>query len=48
VSTLVKPVGGVAAATQIGRICTIPDLAKPDCTSIQIGGYTCACSAQTN
>jgi hypothetical protein len=23
---------------QIGRICTIPDLARPDCASVQIGG----------
>jgi hypothetical protein len=27
------------AAMQIGRICTIPDLARPDCASVQIGGY---------
>jgi hypothetical protein len=26
------------AAMQIGRICTIPDLARPDCASVQIGG----------
>jgi hypothetical protein len=40
VSILVKPVGGMGvAATQIGRICTIPDLARPDCTSVQLGGY---------
>ena len=24
---------------QIGRICTIPDLARPDCASVQIGGF---------
>jgi hypothetical protein len=40
-SILVKPVGGMGvAATQIGRICTIPDLARPDCTSVEIGGYS--------
>jgi hypothetical protein len=30
--------GGCCHADQLGRICTIPDLARPDCASVQIGG----------
>ena len=31
---------GCCHADQLGRICTIPDLARPDCASVQIGGYS--------